>query len=409
MNKTYAILGFGNRGGVYAEKLKNQNQSVVAICDVQEFKRKRVQEEFVGAEFFTDENEFFKKKRADVLVIATMDKLHYLQTLKAIDLGYDIVLEKPIATTYEECVEVARRADEKGVTILICHVLRYTAFYSQIKDLLDNGVIGNVVSAEFAENVNLGHYMMSFVRGNWNNAEKSTPIIVQKCSHDFDLIYWFLGSKCSYVSSFGNLSYFNREHEPGIAADYCYECENPDCIFNVYKLYKRHPEWLYSSDNDIEKTPEGIERYLHKKINRNKCVFRSDNDVMDHQIVNMSFENGATAQLSMTAFNQDGGRTIKLHGTLGTIEGKLEDGKIYVRLYDNKFQSKDFDKIIDTGLGHYTSHSGGDDNIVASIIDYFGGNKCKRVSDIKDALHSHIMAFKADESRINNGVSLKVE
>lgn len=407
-NIKYAILGYGNRGNVYGEKLHHNGKDVVAVCDTLDYKLERAKKYYQNAEYFDDENEFFAKKRADVLIIATMDQLHYRQTLKAIELGYNILLEKPISINLQDCEEIAQKANEKNVKVLVCHVLRYTYFYSAIKKLLDDNTIGQVVSIEAAENVNLGHYISSFVRGRWNNAENSTPIIVQKCCHDFDIIYWLMNDKCVSVSSFGGLTYFNQNNKPTDSADYCVDCKIKDCLYNSIDLYTKYPSSLDAYD--FEQTPEGVKKLLSDKGNPySRCIFKTNNNVMDHQIVNMLFEKGGTAQLSMTAFNQDGGRTIKIHGTLGTVEGKLEDGKIYVRLYDKEFGVKDYDKVIDVNKGDYASHSGGDDNIVKDIIEYFEDEKSNvNVSDVNDALMSHKMAFCSEESRIENGRNIKL-
>lgn len=399
---TYAIIGFGNRGSVYAHKLKNNGKNVVAVCDPKEFKREQARALFPDTELFADEETFFKSRRADVLIIATMDKLHYRHAMRAIKLGYDLLLEKPICETLENCEEVAEAAEKRGVRTVICHVLRYTNFYSEIKRLISDGTIGKVINVQAAENVNLGHYISSFVRGRWNRAENGTPIIVQKCCHDFDIIYWFVGSKCTRVSSFGSLAYFKSDNRPVGAADYCYKCKRKDCLYNSIDLYSKYPASIDSYD--FEHTPDGVKKLLSDESNPySRCIFGSDNDVCDNQIVNMEFESGATASLTMTAFNQDGCRTIVVHGTLGTIEGKLEDGIIKVRLYDKEFGVKEPDMIIDTQAGDYYSHSGGDDNIIKDVIAYFENGERVKMSDISDAVMSHKMAFGAEKSRQNGG------
>ena len=124
------------------------------------------------------------------------------------------MLEKPISPNARECLDLQRRAEEKGTQIMVCHVMRYTKFYRKLKELIDSGVIGDVVHVTHTENVAYWHYAHSYVRGNWHKTADSSPMILAKCCHDMDILSWLLGSRCRTVSSFGDLRYFREENAP---------------------------------------------------------------------------------------------------------------------------------------------------------------------------------------------------
>ena len=106
-------------------------------------------------------------------------------------------------------------AKEKGILLMVCHVLRYTPYFRAIRQAIDEGKIGKIQSIHHIENIGYWHFAHSYVRGNWGNVETSTPMIVAKCSHDTDIINYLLdGKKCRRISSFGSLSYFRPENAP---------------------------------------------------------------------------------------------------------------------------------------------------------------------------------------------------
>ena len=236
------LIGAGNRGRLYTDLMEPEKFEVVAVAEPSKSLRDYIKNKHNIPEelcFESWDPIFEMDKFADVAVIATMDKLHYEPTMKAIAKGYDLLLEKPIAPTYEECVDIANLAKEKGVKILVCHVLRYAPLFRAIKDMINEGKIGKVISIHHCECVGNEHQSHSFVRGNWGNSDKSSCMILQKCCHDMDIMQWLIGEKCTRVQSFGNLTYFKEENAPEGAPDYCIDgCPHADtCYYNAVKLY----------------------------------------------------------------------------------------------------------------------------------------------------------------------------
>lgn len=395
--KTVAIIGLGNRGGVYAKNMaKNEKVKIVSVCDVKQSELDRAHDVYGVAKenLFLDENEFFKEKRADILFITTMDEMHFRQTVKALDLGYDIVLEKPVSPVYEECKAIAEHAKKTGRKVVICHNLRYTPFYQRFKKIISEGLIGEVVSMEQAENVGYAHYMSSFIRGKWHNEAESSPILLQKTCHDMDIIYWLLGKKCEQLSSVGKLAYYTEACAPKESTPRCKDCPIQGCWHDARVHYTTWPGELqmpYGTPED----KETVLKYLDG-VDYGKCVYHMNNDVCDRQTVNLQFEDGVTANLLLHAFANGTHRITKVYGTEGMISGRLESGIVTLERYDGTKTVYDVNKEILDKSGHL----GGDSKLVLDVVDYFvDGTPALGLSFVDDSIYSHKLVFEAEKSR----------
>lgn len=403
----FAIIGLGGRGSTYAHFINYYKSELVAVCDTDLSKLELAKSYGVKEDlFFTSEDEFFEKgKLADALVISTMDTLHYRQVMKALDLGYDVLLEKPIAMTLEECREIRQKAVALKRKVVVCHVLRYSPFYMKIKDLLDEGVIGDVISLDMTENIGFYHYAHSYCRGNWRNTDVSTPLIVAKNCHDTDMICWLLGKRWLSVSSIGSLKFFKEENAPEGSTENCYTCPYRDtCIYSALRIY----------NNEEFERAAGLAKHgklglTHEEITKNlensenlygRCVFRCDNNVMDHQVLNALFEDGITVQFKTIAHTNSLAREIKIYGTKGMIYIVPGEKCVTVEMLDGELTKHK----IEEPIGGYQHHAGGDVAIVKQFIDYIEkGVLSKNITDINDSLMGHALAFLADESRKDGG------
>lgn len=400
----FAIIGLGGRGLTYAHFIKYYGSEIVSVCDVDERKKIFANEYGVSDEnFFTDENEFFKKKRADALVVSTLDSLHHRQTLKALELGYDILLEKPIAVTFNECEEIAEKAESLKRKVVVCHVLRYSPFYMKVKELLDDGKIGDVVTLFMSEEIGFYHFAHSYVRGKWRNTKIGTPLILAKNCHDIDMICWLLGKNCLSVSSVGGLKYFKPENAPSDAAKLCSECKYRNlCKYSCFYIYNNaqfEKVAGLASHAGLAGGEKEINAALSDKNNPySRCVFHCDNDICDHQTVNMLFENQITAQFLSVAFTNEITRHLRIYGSEGSLYD--ENGDIVIEKLNG---GKQLVKI-EYPKGGYGHHAGGDVLIVKQFIDYVEkGIKSKNITDISASVNGHKIAFLAEESRKNEG------
>ena len=407
---TFAILGMGNRGTAYAANILKypQEAQIVAMADNRRIrldaanKYVNLSEEclFDGADAI-----LAQPKMADIMVIATQDAQHKDHAIRAMELGYDLLLEKPISNKLEQIAAIAQVAKRLGRTVFVCHVLRYTPFYKQIKKLLDEGVVGKVETVEAAEHVGYYHIAHSYVRGNWHKEADSSPMILAKCSHDMDILLWLTGKQCKKVNSFGSLDYFTAENAPEGSTERCKDCQL-DCPFHAQRFYlSRIPGWPANILNP-EPTEENILKVLDE-TNYGKCVFRMDNDVVDHQTCNLLFADGVTATFQMTGFNNKQTRTIRIMGTEGEIWGRMSDKKVYWQRYGQ--QPNEID--LTTLATNFTGHGGGDQGLVHDVIRYMRGEEfdTSSITFIDRSVESHYLAFAAEASRVQGGQLVDVE
>lgn len=413
------VLGAGNRGTRYSTIMSTLPElyKVVAVADPVKSHRDHIQQmhSIPDEMCFTSWQEALAQpKMADVALVATVDNMHYEPAMLAIEKGYDLLLEKPVAQTAKECNDIRNAANAKGVKVLVCHVLRYTPFYGRLKQLLMDGTIGEVLSIDQVEGVGHLHYAHSYVRGNWHVEEDSTPMLLAKCCHDLDIIQWLMDKKCSRVQSFGQLTHFTAENAPEGAPQSCVDGDCPhrtecpyDCLRHYYENKKNERRAIISTgiSKEFEPTDEEVLEAL-RKTNYGTCAYRSDNNVVDHQIVSMEFENGAVATLNMNAFNR-GGRYTRIYGTKGEIYAHMRDQQIKVFTFDGRGEwmvnVREVDETINGG------HGGGDQGIIGEMYDYFVDQYTGfRAADINISVDNHLIGFAAEKAR-NEGTVVDVQ
>jgi len=403
----FAIIGLGGRGATYAHFIKYYGSETVAVCDPDINKMEKAREYGVSEDaFFTSENEFFARGRlADAIVIASLDTMHYRQTVRALDAGYDVLLEKPIAMTLEECEDIRERAERLGRRVIVCHVLRYAPFYVKTKEILNTGLLGDIVNMEMTEDIAYYHYAHSYCRGNWRNTEISSPLILAKNSHDTDMLSWLIGKKCLAVSSFGSLLHFKEENAPEGSASHCYLCKyRDDCKYSCFRIYNNEEYERVAAlakHGRLGATEEEINASLSDPDNiLARCVYRCDNNVADNQIVNMLFEDGITAQLKSIAFTEKMGRRFMIYGT----EGVLYFDKAARLVIVEKLGGEVLKFPIPELKGAFANHGGGDVAIVEQFIKYIEcGEMSESITDIATSIMGHKIAFLAEESRLSGG------
>ena len=402
------LIGAGNRGEIYTDIMKAMPEKfrVVAVADAKENHRKNIQKKHDLPDdrvFHTWEDLLALPKLADVAVIATQDAMHFAPAMKALELGYDVLLEKPMARTEEECIAMRNQAKKYGRKFMVCHVLRYTPFYSRVKELIDEDTIGDIVSIVHTEGVGNIHQSHSFVRGNWGNTERSNFMLLAKSCHDIDLLQWLMNKKCSKIQSFGSLKYFRRENAPEGAPERCIDgCPYAEsCPYNSVKLYlddKKNMWFRTTSTGKVDPTDEDVEKAL-RNTQYGKCVFKCDNDVVDHQVVNMEFDDHSTASFTMCCFNY-GGRKSNIMGTKGEMFLDFENDEIRIFRFDTRQW-----ETVHTADGPVNGtvvggHGGGDPGIVNALYDYITGVKtADEVSEIGISCENHRLAFAAERSR----------
>ena len=397
----YILIGAGNRGMTYADWAVAHGIEIAAIA---ELRPDRLRD--AAARLQVPDNMCFSDgkdllalgKIADAAIIATMDRDHYGHVMAALDCGYDILLEKPISPDPGECLEIEHKANALGRKITVCHVLRYTNFFGQLKQIIDSGELGKIVAIKHAENIGNFHMAHSFVRGNWRNDRESSPIIMQKSCHDLDILLWLTGSHCTKVAAFGGLSYFRESNAPAGSAQRCLDCPvAQNCRFDAMKAYLPMLGQWPADVVCLEPTEEALREALRNGP-YGRCVYRCDNNVCDHMSIIMEFENGVTATFSLTAQTSAVHRSIHIMCEDGEIEADDKERKIIVRHHVAN-QGESFDERIIHVRTNGSGHGGGD----AGIMEDFSASLTESAesrSSISKSVESHLMACAIEESRV---------
>lgn len=354
--------------------------------------------------FANHEALFAEGQLADGLINATMDQQHVETTLGALATGYDVLLEKPMATTPHDCVRLVRAAESTGRMLQICHVMRYSPFYTTLHETLRSGAVGEVMVVDHRENVAFWHQAHSFVRGNWGNSTRAAPMILAKSCHDMDILYWLLDKHVEALSSFGALTHFRPESAPAGAPERCTDgCPHWEtCPYYAPRLYLRdHSGWPVSAisiDSRYEARMEALQNGPY-----GRCVYHSDNDVVDHMTINMRFEGDVTVTFTMHAFSHENCRTMRYDGTRASLRGHGGRGELTL----HTFRSGEVRSIpIGEAAG---GHGGGDHGLMEAYVRALRGEERGMRTSARDALESHLMAFAAEASRLNDGVRIDMD
>ncbi|TDL48855.1 Gfo/Idh/MocA family oxidoreductase [Paenibacillus dendritiformis] len=410
---TAVLLGAGSRGryiyGPYAEKHPDELK-IVAVAEPNEERRQRIAEihgiapEYVYRSW---EQAFEKGRIADVMIISTLDRLHYVPAMKALELGYHILLEKPMSPVAEECIRIEQAALAHRRVLTVSHVLRYSPFWSGIKRCIEAGEVGTIATIQHSEYVGYRHMTHSYVRGNWRNSDESSPMVLAKSCHDLDIISWLMDEPCVSVSSYGSLLHFREEHAPAGSAARCTDgCQvERSCPFSALKLYNQPPEHPWARYITSDLSPEGIMTAL-KEGPFGRCVYRCDNNVVDHQIVNMEFANGANANFTLSAFAEQEVRSVRIMGTKGEIIGNMEDGTYTLKRFATGERVEFHCGVAGDG------HGGGDERMVADFLHLVREHQEEAMSSALTSatasLQSHLIAFASEESRLQGGMPVKL-
>lgn len=400
---TAIVIGAGSRGSTYSGYADKYPSSlkIVGVSDINEFRKKKMADRFSIKESgrFGDWSEVFKvPKFADIVFITTPDALHYAPCMKALEMGYHVLLEKPAAQNEQDCLDILAQSKKYKRIVAICHVLRYAPYFKALKHTIDSGKIGEVLSIDHLEPVEYIHFSHSYVRGNWNNSKKSTPAVISKSCHDLDILRWLINKPCKSVTAFGHQTFFKAEKAPKGAAKRCLDCPlESQCAFSAKRIYYDWRIWTHVFDLEGNREEQGkqILSYL-RTTDYGRCVFHSDNDQPENFVMNMDFESGATASFSMQAMTSYGGRRTRIMGTKGDIVGDMNVFTVY------NFLTRKTEKWEHTATG---GHGGGDLRLIRDLLKAVQNNdESMLTSNIEASIESHIMGFRAEKSRLKGTI-----
>lgn len=429
---TAIIVGAGHRAFVYSKLAKTDPDKlkIVGVADPNPVRRQKAMEEFGFGEdmCFESADELAEKgKLADAIINGTMDEQHLVTSVPLLNAGYDMLLEKPFAVNEKEMRELVACAKKNNSKVMICHVLRYTPFYYGIKEIVNSGEIGDIINIQTTEHVSYHHLSTSYVRGKWANSKKChTSMLLAKCCHDLDIMMWMMSeTKPKKISSFGGKFQFKPENAPAGAGTICMkDCPLVDtCVYSTKRLYIDHPDrWAFYVWDALE----GIKNpTIEDKINLMKsdspyarCIYKCDNDVVDHQSVMVEFESGATGTHNMVGGSSEARRDIHIIGTKGEIFGNFEDSKFTVLkinpspdAHNEECDVEEHDlRVTGDMVGAYGGHGGGDERLAADFVKFIRGEEHSLAcTSIFDSVAGHLSVYLADQSRENGGEPQTVE
>jgi len=445
------LFGAGNRGaGAYGQYALKHPDKVrfVAVAEPNPIRRKN----FAVAHHIPLELQFESWQEAlaiskitNAVINATQDEMHHASALATLNAGYDMLLEKPIAPTIMQTLNIVRTAEANNRTLLICHVLRFTNFFQKVNEILKSGQLGQVVNISHSENVSYFHMAHSYVRGNWRNTEIAAPMILAKCCHDLDLLYWWVGEKAQTLSSTGNLLHFWDINAPDGAPRRCTDgCPVAEtCPYYAPRIYlesvpikiavskadkpllkfvgkmtlktpklasalgklippiRTLAEYSGWPRNTITEHPESDEAVLEalRTGPYGRCVYHCANDVVDHQVVSMTFDSGITATLTMHGHSHEEGRTLRVDGSKATLLGKFTYSQAWLEVHEHisgAVERYTFPSEVDQTSGH----GGGDAGLMQHFVQVMRG-EVPPLTSARDSLESHLMAFAAEEARFD--------
>lgn len=398
---TAITLGAGDRGNIYGNyALAYPNQlNIIGVAEPMNIRNERyavahnIKNNY---RFDTWEDVFEHPKFADAIIITTPDALHYGPCIKALEMGYDVLLEKPIAPTEKECKDILQLAQKTNRIVAVCHVLRYAPYFQKLHSLIKDGAIGKLVSLQHFEPIQHVHMSHSYVRGNWHDSKATTPIILAKSCHDLDIMRWLVDSPCEQINAFGDLTWFKKENAPEGSTERCIDgcAVEKQCPYSAKRIYYDKKTWLHHFDlpENPDLHPEAIMKYL-RSSNYGRCVYRIENDQPDHYAMNLKFKNGVTATFNMEAFTSYHGRRTRIMGSMGDIVGDMES-----------FTYTDFRTGEQQHWSHSSdSHGGGDWRLVSDFLAAVDSRDPNMLTSTIDAsVESHLMGFEAEKSRLKS-------
>ena len=397
---TAVVLGAGSRGSTYAGFSKEYPEvlRIVALAEPRADRRNLLADalDIPEAQRFASWQELLAQpKMADCAFVCTMDDDHTEPAIRAMELGYHILLEKPMSNTEAECRRIVEAAERTGLALAVCHVLRYTPFYMTLKELIDRGRIGRVTTINQIENVGYWHQAHSFVRGNWRSTRETSPMLLQKSCHDMDILLWLMGRDCLRVQSFGSLGHFTPENAPEGAPERCLDgCPHAEsCPYYAPKLYLDMNRTGWPVDVITTDLSEAGRRRALEEGPYGRCVYHCDNDVVDRQVVNLEFEGGAVATFTMTAFSADFSRQLKIFGTEGQITADMGTKEIVLHRFGEEKQTVPL-----LGDVVHSGHGGGDYGILRDFLHILRHGGESRTG-ARISLQSHLICFAAERSR----------
>jgi predicted dehydrogenase len=407
MKPKVLLLGMGNRGHKSYGKFALEgavDMEISAICDADPERLAHLRGIYGVPEsmvFGSWEDALSQKLPVDATIVSLPDNQHRGAAIQALDNGNHVLLEKPIDNSPQGCMDIVKAQERSGKVLSVAHVLRYTPFFEQIKEVVESGELGDLRTVDLKEEVGYWHFAHSYTRGNWRNEAESGPVLLTKSCHDLDIISWLVGDVPKTISSRGSLDQFRADQAPDGSGMRCLDdCAVEDsCPYSARKIYLETNEKdlgvtlsTIAFSTDLEEREGAIREGPY-----GRCVYQCDNDVCDNQNVAIDFENGARANFQLRAGGEDPTRDIEIYFEKGKLQGDILKGEIKVIPYSG-VRRKSIARTEE--LDAKGEHAGSDLAFTRDFIEAVrSGNSDDNLTSAQESLQSHLMVFAAEASR----------
>ena len=377
-----AVIGAGNRARKYLSCLPG-GVFVRYVVEPDRLRLQQTADRFNIHEegCFTDSDAFFREAHdIDAVIIAAPDRLHVPLSLKAVEKGWHVLLEKPAALSAEEYGLLETAAEKAGVQVGVCLEMRFHPYFRRIKELVDGGAVGKVLDIEHTEHIGPDRMAHTFVRGLWSRKADAAPIFLSKCCHDADFLLWLTGGSVVSVEGSGRLEKFVPRADKPLR---CLGCPDLSCPYSAVRLYKERREWTDGFDIPEGSTFDAVIDAELAAGRYGRCVYHCDNDVFDSQDVKAQLSNGVTLDIHLEGTSMEEGRETLIHGTSGTLVAR--GGRII--LPDGT--SEDYADVLAQPL-----HGGADRALVHAFFSSIADGRPFRAS-LSSALEGHRLCYLA--------------
>lgn len=420
--KRYVLVGTGGRAEFFYGAIASgfsETSELVAFCDVNQtrmdYANKLLQEKYnynaVKTYHNTEFDRMIEIHRPDAVIVTSVDRTHHLYIIRAMELGCDVVTEKPMTIDEEKCQAILDATERTGRNVRVTFNYRYAPHHTKIRELIEDGIIGQVCSVHFEWLLDTQHGADYFRR--WHRDKRNSGgLLVHKSTHHFDLVNFWIGSQPISVFAYGDLLFYGKENaeQRGVTHFYDRATGNPHAEKDPFALHLDQNEHLKSMYLDAEHE----DGYL-----RDQSVFSDGISIEDTMGVIVQYNNKAVLTYSLNAYMPWEGYRIAFNGTKGRIEVEVIENS-YVNSGGEKsdegaLKGKTI-KVFPTFAAPYEvevqkmhgGHGGGDPVLLNDIFGVPQEDRFKRAANHLDGARSILTGIAANRS-IRTGLPVRID
>lgn len=393
-----AAVGLGNRTRKYLRYVAEHKEiaELVAVVDPDPSRTADVMDAFALDEdgcFPSMDSLIASGRQIDACIIGTPDIYHHELAVKAMRSGWNVLLEKPMGQTQEQCLDIVRTSVETGKMVSVCYVLRYHPYFMKLKEISGNPANGRILSIRHTERVGRDRTAHTFVRGPWNMKEMNTSVFFTKCCHDVDFVLWLAGHDVKSVSSTMGTRIFSPENAPAGASGRCCDCQvEKSCPYSAVDLYFRRRDWIKGFAALPGESPDDMIGRMLRESRYGRCVYDCpENDVVDCQTVFLEMESGIKAEIMMECPTDETNRVTVIDCENAVIYG--DETRIEIRYKDGR-RTEEHDFRWTKSLGF---HARADFRIMEEFISSINSGQLQTKTSCAESLDSHLICFRAEK------------